>query len=213
MENRKSKVAQYYLRLLVLYVLVLLVLFVFYVVSVVFSSYSLSVDRHELEKQRMRQEAMMLFEDRLKWAEKIISRINYSYAFRERNIKLLSRAGAFHFRQGHHNPGATKRLCLDGSLDIKDVVLFIDNSSVALSAAGVVNLSELYKHTSFPTTYMEVSSISDILSVYSNRFTFLDSNLIVVYGFRYQGGNDREFLCPFQYQLLLQFRSIPFPPL
>ena len=72
MENRKSKVAQYYLRLLVLYVLVLLVLFVFYVVSVVFSSYSLSVDRHELEKQRMRQEAMMLFEDRLKWAEQII---------------------------------------------------------------------------------------------------------------------------------------------
>ena len=123
------------------------------------------------------------------------------------------RAGAFHFRQGHHNPGATKRLCLDGSLDIKDVVLFIDNSSVALSAAGVVNLSELYKHTSFPTTYMEVSSISDILSVYSNRFTFLDSNLIVVYGFMYQGGNDREFLCPFQYQLLLQFLSIPFPPL
>ena len=90
MENRKSKVAQYYLRLLVLYVLVLLVLFVFYVVSVVFSSYSLSVDRHELEKQRMRQEAMMLFEDRLEGAEKIISRINYSYAFRERYIKLLS---------------------------------------------------------------------------------------------------------------------------
>ena len=32
----------------------------------------------------------MLFEDRLEGAEKIISRINYSYAFRERYIKLLS---------------------------------------------------------------------------------------------------------------------------
>ena len=206
MENRKSKVAQYCLRLLVLYVLVLLVLFVFYVVSVVFSSYSLSVDRHELEKQRMRQEAMMLFEDRLEGAEKIISRINYSYAFRESYIKLLSDRVTI-------IQELRSAFAWSGSLDIEEVVLFLDNSSVALSAAGVVNLSELYKHTSFPTTYMEVSSISDILSVYSNRFTFLDSNLIVVYGFMYQGGNDREFLCPFQYQLLLQFRSIPFPPL
>ena len=213
MENRKSKVAQYYLRLLVLYVLVLLVLFVFYVVSVVFSSYSLSVDRHELEKQRMRQEAMMLFEDRLEGAEKIISRINYSYAFRESYIKLLSGQELSTSDRVTIIQELRSAFAWSGSLDIEEVVLFLDNSSVALSAAGVVNLSELYKHTSFPTTYMEVSSISDILSVNSNRFTFSDSNLIVVHGFRYQGGNDREFLCPFQYQLLLQFRSIPFPPL
>ena len=60
--------------------------------------------------------------------------------------------------------------------------------------------------------YEEKAVITVKEGIYREKL-FSDSNLIVVHGFRYQGGNDREFLCPFQYQLLLQFRSIPFPPL
>ena len=82
-----------------------------------------------------------------------------------------------------------------GNKDIEEVVLFVDNSDMALSAGGIVQLEEPFQHVSFPTSYMETTNISDLLGVESSCFTFSDTNIIFLTGFRYQGRNDRGVLC------------------
>ena len=82
-----------------------------------------------------------------------------------------------------------------GNKDIEEVVLFVDNSDIALSASGIVQLEEPFQHVLFPTSYMETTNISDLLGGESSRFTFSDTNIIFLTGVRYQGGNDRGVLC------------------
>ena len=82
-----------------------------------------------------------------------------------------------------------------GNKAIEEVVLFVDNSDIALSASGIVQLAEPFQHVLFPTSYMETTNISDLLGGESSRFTFSDTNIIFLTGVRYQGGNDRGVLC------------------
>ena len=82
-----------------------------------------------------------------------------------------------------------------GNKAIEEVVLFANNSDIALSASGIVQFEEPFQHVSFPTSYMETTNISDLLGVESSRFTFSDTNIIFLTGVRYQGGNGRGELC------------------
>ncbi len=191
LSSKKGKVRQFYLKLMLLYVLLLLVFFIAYVGAIVYLSYNLDKDTYELEIEKEMTEAQNLIDKYVENAEKIFSRVNYSISFMEPYKKLIEHST--------FTPSDTTSIITElrnayswsGIVDIEDILLFTDENDKAYSAAGVVSLSSPFEHMSFPTSYLALTSISELLSVESTKFTFSDENLICVHGFRYQGGMDR----------------------
>ena len=191
MDGKKVKVRQFYFKLLLVYIMLLLAFFLAFVGVVIYLSYNLDKDAYELEIVRELNEAQDLVDEYIENAEKIFSRVNYSVSFMEPYKKLVSHTP--------FTPMDTTTIIMElrnayswsGIGDIEDILLFTDENDKAYSAAGVVDLSSPFSHMSFPTSYLAVSTISELLSVNSSKFTFSDENLLFVRGFRYQGGRDR----------------------
>lgn len=190
-DNKKGKVRQFYLKLMLFYILLLLAFFIVYVGAIVYLSYNLDRDTYELEIEKEMTEARELIDSYVENAEKIFSRVNYSVSFMEPYKKLVEHSS--------FTPSDTTTIITElrnayswsGIVDIEDILLFTDDNDKAYSAAGVVSLTSPFEHMSFPTTYLQVTTIADLLSVGSSKFTFSDDNLLFVHGFRYQGGMDR----------------------
>ena len=74
---------------------------------------------------------------------------------------------------------------------VDDVALFLDGADFALAASGLVELAEPFDHMSFPTTYVTVGSIADLVEIDSVKASFNTENLLFATSFRYQGGLER----------------------
>lgn len=194
MEN-KSKLVQHYINLLFLYVLLLFVFFFLYAFTICVSDYNLEKEQYEVEIKKMEGGVIDILDNFMKSALSITSRVNYSLSFRDPYIKLISGGELSAKDRTTMIQELRNAYAWSGMTDIEEVVLFVDNSDIALSASGIVQLQEPFQHQSFPTAYIETTSISSLLGVESSRFTFSDENIIFVYGFRYQGGNDRGVIC------------------
>ena len=166
-----------------------------YVVSVLVSDYKLDKDKYSVELAKMEDESKSVLDSMLNSALSITNRVNYSLSFRDPYIQLLSGGELSVKDRTTIIQELRSAYAWCGNTDIEEVVLFLDNSDIALSASGIVQLEEPFQHVSFPTAYIETTNISDLLGVETSRFTFSDSNIIYFIGFRYQGGNDRGVLC------------------
>ena len=195
LENNKVKIGQHFIKLLLLYILLLLVFLTLYVVSVLVSDYKLDKDKYSVELTKMEDESKSVLDSMLNSALSITNRVNYSLSFRDPYIQLLSGGELSVKDRTTIIQELRSAYAWCGNTDIEEVVLFLDNSDIALSASGIVQLEEPFQHVSFPTAYIETTNISDLLGVETSRFTFSDSNIIYLIGFRYQGGNDRGVLC------------------
>ena len=195
MENNKFKIGQHFIKLLLLYILLLFVFLSLYVFSVLVSDYKLDKDKYSVELTKTEDECKSVLDSILNSSQSIANRVNYSLSFRDPYIQLLSGGELSVKDRTTIIQELRSAYAWSGNKDIEEVVLFVDNSDIALSASGIVQLEEPFQHVSFPTAYMETTNISDLLGVESTRFTFSDSNIIYLIGFRYQGGNDRGVLC------------------
>ena len=195
LENNKFKIGQHFIKLLLLYILLLFVFLSLYVFSVLVSDYKLDKDKYSVELTKTEDECKSVLDSILNSSQSIANRVNYSLSFRDPYIQLLSGGELSVKDRTTIIQELRSAYAWSGNKDIEEVVLFVDNSDIALSASGIVRLEEPFQHVSFPTAYMETTNISDLLGVESTRFTFSDSNIIYLIGFRYQGGNDRGVLC------------------
>ena len=185
MENNKVKIGQHFIKLLLLYILLLLVFLTLYVVSVLVSDYKLDKDKYSVELTKMEDESKSVLDSMLNSALSITNRVNYSLSFRDPYIQLLSGGELSVKDRTTIIQELRSAYAWCGNTDIEEVVLFLDNSDIALSASGIVQLEEPFQHVSFPTAYIEITNISDLLGVETSRFTFSDSNIIYLIGFRY----------------------------
>lgn len=195
MENNKFRIGQRFIKLLLLYILLLLVFLSLYVFSVLVSDYRLNKEKYSISLMKMEDESMVILDTILNSALSITSRVNYSLSFRDPYIQLLSGGELSVKDRTTIIQELRNAYAWSGNTDIEEVVLFVDDSDIALSARGIIQLEAPFKHVSYPTSYMETTSISQLLDVNSSPFTFTDTNIIYVNGFRYQGGNDRGVIC------------------
>ena len=195
LENNKFKLGQHFFKLLLLYIFLLLVFLFLYVFSVLVSDYKLEKDKYSIELMKMEDESKRVLDSMVNSALSITNRVNYSLSFRDPYIQILSGGELSIKDRTTIIQELRNAYAWSGNTDIEEVVLFVDDSDIAFSASGIVQLENAFQHVSYPTSYMETNNISELLSVESSRFTFSDTNIIYLIGFRYQGGNDRGVLC------------------
>lgn len=195
MDKGKNKIGRHYLSLFFNYALLLLVFYFLYVSTVLRSDYRLGRDEFNAIRREVENESISVMESIAQSASGITSRINYSLSFRDSYLTLVSGEELSAKDRTTIIQELRSAYAWSHMTDIEEVVLFIDNSDIALSSSGIIQLDAPFRHHSFPTAYYEVSTISSLLGVSSSRFTFQDENIIYLMGFKYQGGSERGTIC------------------
>ena len=139
MENNKVKIGQHFIKLLLLYILLLLVFLTLYVVSVLVSDYKLDKDKYSVELTKMEDESKSVLDSMLNSALSITNRVNYSLSFRDPYIQLLSGGELSVKDRTTIIQELRSAYAWCGNTDIEEVVLFLDNSDIALSLPAVLS--------------------------------------------------------------------------
>lgn len=190
MTGRKRE-RKFWSRMLLSYLVITLLCFLLYIAFVLMGSWRLGVAGYELERSDSTSRAQRILTEKVNVSLEIFNRINWSTDFTRLYLDLVE--GDRISTAGSNQPmnaiiNAYVRNVYRG---VDDVALFLDGADFALAASGLVELSQPFDHMSFPTTYVTVGSIADLVGIDSVKASFNTENLLFATSFRYQGGLER----------------------
>lgn len=110
--------------------------------SVLISDYKLDKDKYSMELMKTEDDSKSVLDFLLNSALRIANRVNYSLSFRDPYIQLLYGGELSVKDRTTIIQELRNAYAWSGNKDIEEVVLFVDNSDIALSVSGIVQLEE-----------------------------------------------------------------------
>lgn len=188
---KRHKERKFWFSMFLSYTLITFLCFLMYIIAVFISSYELDRQKYDLKNERILNSSQAFIEEKTNAVMEAVSNINNSTAFRPLYLSLVEGREMNTVDRVYMQMGLKSIYARYVAKGLDDLVVFTDDSDFAFSGSGLVYLNEPFEHMSFPTIYVSRESISSLMDVDDEKYSFSRENLIFASGFRYEGGVER----------------------